>query len=253
MNINRENIEEHLFEYFEGDMSMQDSDTLMDFIHQNPSYEKDFVQWKKAYHHVDEELESFGMNNQLKKIATVPFYQLTWFKIATPTLLITISAIGLNFINSSNLKIEENLSPTTESLYKDRRPSNKIYSLDPSLIINNTKASSPKPNRYAIKSITQTINKPTTPDTILVSKPLVLNNTGLETAIDSIDTFSFINDSLMNKIDPIEIAITENSTITQDSVSQINQPIIEPKQNSKKSKKRKASRTTKALPINPNF
>jgi hypothetical protein len=66
MNINRGNIDEHLFEYFEEQLSPIQADALMDFIHQNPEFEKDFVQWKKAYHHKDHVTEDYGIAAKIK-------------------------------------------------------------------------------------------------------------------------------------------------------------------------------------------
>ncbi len=66
MNINKGNIDEHLFEYFEDQLSPTQADALMDFIHQNPEFEKDFVQWKKAYHHKDQVQEDYGIASKIK-------------------------------------------------------------------------------------------------------------------------------------------------------------------------------------------
>lgn len=66
MNINKGNIDEHLFEYFEDQLSPIQADALMDFIHQNPEFEKDFVQWKKAYHHKDHVTEDYGIAAKIK-------------------------------------------------------------------------------------------------------------------------------------------------------------------------------------------
>lgn len=66
MSINKGNIDEHLFEYFEDQMSPTQADALMDFIHQNPEFEKDFVQWKKAYHHKDHVTEDYGIATKIK-------------------------------------------------------------------------------------------------------------------------------------------------------------------------------------------
>lgn len=66
MNINRENIDQHLFDYFEEQLSPKDADVLMNFIHQNPEFERDFVQWKKAYHHKDHIKEDYDIASKIK-------------------------------------------------------------------------------------------------------------------------------------------------------------------------------------------
>lgn len=71
MIIHKGNIEEYLFDCFEGQLSQNQGDALMDFIHQNPEYEKDFVQWQKAYHHKDHKLETFGLAQRIKQIAPI--------------------------------------------------------------------------------------------------------------------------------------------------------------------------------------
>lgn len=67
MQINRTNIEEHLFEYFEGLMNPQQADALMAFIHQHPEYETELAQWHKTYHHKNHVLEDYGIAKDLKK------------------------------------------------------------------------------------------------------------------------------------------------------------------------------------------
>ncbi|HTF82916.1 MAG TPA: hypothetical protein VL947_14380 [Cytophagales bacterium] len=66
MDISKANIDEHLFEYFEGTMHPVQQDALMQYIHQHPEFETDFVQWQKAYHHKSHALEDYGIAAKVK-------------------------------------------------------------------------------------------------------------------------------------------------------------------------------------------
>ena len=46
--IGKENIEEKIFEYFEGDLSVAEAKDLEDFIQANQEYQEDFDAWKKS-------------------------------------------------------------------------------------------------------------------------------------------------------------------------------------------------------------
>lgn len=50
MKINKENIEEVIFDFHEGNLSDVEKGDLMAYLHQHPEYEKEFVLWAKTYH-----------------------------------------------------------------------------------------------------------------------------------------------------------------------------------------------------------
>lgn len=67
MTINQENIDQLLFDYFEGNLSEQEKSSLLNFIHQNPEYEKDFSQWAKTYVCIDNTPKDYGLSATLLK------------------------------------------------------------------------------------------------------------------------------------------------------------------------------------------
>ena len=74
MKIDAQNIDQYLFEYFEGELSHSQQDALMQYIHTHPEYETNFVQWKKTYHHTDHKLEDYGIVSSLQKNVYNPWY-----------------------------------------------------------------------------------------------------------------------------------------------------------------------------------
>ena len=46
--IGKENIEEKIFEYFEGELNSTESKELEGFIQNNPEYQVDFQAWKNS-------------------------------------------------------------------------------------------------------------------------------------------------------------------------------------------------------------
>jgi hypothetical protein len=65
MKINASNIEQWLFEYFEKQLSESECQELMNFIHKNPAFEKEFLAWQKSYHH-ETKLEDYNITAQIK-------------------------------------------------------------------------------------------------------------------------------------------------------------------------------------------
>ncbi len=65
MKIHKENIEEFMFDYFEGNLSDADKQQVLDFVHEYPEYEKDFVLWAKSYAHIGEPAPNYNLTNGL--------------------------------------------------------------------------------------------------------------------------------------------------------------------------------------------
>jgi|GEM_PF-4548067 len=73
MQINHSNIEECLFDYFEGNLSEQDKVELMSFIHQHPEYERDFAAWAQSFTMQAEPVKDYKIEKSLL-IKRKPFF-----------------------------------------------------------------------------------------------------------------------------------------------------------------------------------
>lgn len=78
MKIHKENIEEFMFDYFEGNLSDADKQQVLDFVHEYPEYEKDFVLWAKSYGHIGEPAPNYkltdGLIQQGNKVSMHKYY-----------------------------------------------------------------------------------------------------------------------------------------------------------------------------------
>jgi len=80
MRIGKENIEEVIFDFHEGNLSDEGKADLMDYLHKHPEYEKEFMLWAKTYH-TDKPLLDYGNDDRfLKKKYSSP---LKWGVVAT--------------------------------------------------------------------------------------------------------------------------------------------------------------------------
>lgn len=66
MRIGKENIEEVIFDFHEGNLSDEGKADLMDFLHKHPEYEKEFMLWAKTYH-TDKPLLDYGNDDRFLK------------------------------------------------------------------------------------------------------------------------------------------------------------------------------------------
>lgn len=67
MQINHSNIEERLFDYFEGNLNEREKVELMSFIHQNPEYERDFAAWAQSFAMQAEPVKEYRLEKILLK------------------------------------------------------------------------------------------------------------------------------------------------------------------------------------------
>ena len=79
MNINHTNIDQYLFDYFEGNLLEQEKGKVLNFIHQNPQYEKEFALWAKTYVCVDNTPKDYGLSSTLLKPEKKGFNYKPWF------------------------------------------------------------------------------------------------------------------------------------------------------------------------------
>ena len=95
--IGKENIEEKIFEYFEGELNSTESKELEDFIQNNPEYQVDFQAWKNS--NIESEAMEYKFADELlvneKKSPKV------WFKwVSSGAFLFLISFASASLINN---------------------------------------------------------------------------------------------------------------------------------------------------------
>lgn len=76
--INKQNIEEYIFDYYEGNLNENQKAEVMSFIHQHQEYESLFAQWAMTYTLKDEEPEKYGMENSWMKKEANSFQWKKW-------------------------------------------------------------------------------------------------------------------------------------------------------------------------------
>ena len=77
--IGKENIEEKIFEYFEGDLSLAEAKDLEDFIQANQEYQEDFDAWKKS----SVKSEPYQFKHMEDLLVSESSGRLAWFKWAS--------------------------------------------------------------------------------------------------------------------------------------------------------------------------
>ena len=92
MIINTSNIELLFFDYFEGNLSELDKKQLLNFIHENPSYQREFALWAQSYASEKDDPKDYGMTSSLLKKEAFP-----WTKIIVPVALLIVFFGGMYF------------------------------------------------------------------------------------------------------------------------------------------------------------
>lgn len=226
MQINRTNIEEHLFEYFEGLMNPQQADALMAFIHQHPEYESDLAQWHKTYHHKTHELEDYGIASSLKKPLPKSF-------VFKPIYFLGFLALGvLNgwFLNHYNkVPVTKEIGEkrvTTETLRSNAKIENRVVT--------------PQKSRYKPRPIipksTEVLEKETVPEPVPKATHTVIYSAEV---VDSVP----------------EAVTSEQRPMIKDTLTLPKKAPVPPAPKAKKKRGRKGvfSTTDKILPPNDNF
>lgn len=110
--INKQNIEEYIFDYYEGNLSDIQKAEVMSFIHQHQEYESLFAQWAMTYTLKDEEPEKYGMEHSWMQKEANNFQ---WKKWTTGIAIVLISFWGIyNWqINLSSKNDNQIIKPTS--------------------------------------------------------------------------------------------------------------------------------------------
>lgn len=114
MKIQHNNIEQWMFDYFEGNLSHQEKDILLNYIHQNPEYGPDFTQWAQSYAHIGEPINDYKLTDSLLQTPTQkPIYTkpIVWVSSALILLSLGYYLVNLNYSNSSKPIFNQSTQP----------------------------------------------------------------------------------------------------------------------------------------------
>lgn len=92
--IGKENIEEKIFEYFEGDLSASEAKELEQFVQANPEYQEDFNAWQNSVVE-DTQVEYKHMDDLLVEEKASPRGWFNWATGGTLLLLISVASAGI--------------------------------------------------------------------------------------------------------------------------------------------------------------
>lgn len=222
--INQHNLEEWLFDYFEGNLNESDKVMLMDYVENNPGAEQEFGYWKKSYQPLNEPTISVAdfQNSLIKQ---------TWFGKYKYYLLAGTSVLFLGLITLFYSQTETATKPT---IIESNNSENQV--VEPNI------ESKTKSKKFIKRPKVVKLFSPKT-DSIITENPIVEERTFH--IIEPINTLKLV------KIEPIIASPSEVKEIKLDSLpstTTVTQPAL-PK---KKPKKRKVSGYNNE-PVNDNF
>jgi hypothetical protein len=222
--INQHNLEEWLFDYFEGNLNESDKVMLMDYVENNPGAEKEFGYWKKSYQPLNEptiSVEDF-QNSLLKP---------NWFGKYKYYVLASTSIVLLGLVTLFYSKTETVTKPT---IIESNNSENQVV----------------EPNIEAKTSSKKFIIKPKVTNSFSPKTDSIINETPIaeERELHIIEP---INSIKTVEIKPITASPSEVKEIKLDYLPSTN-TVTQPALPKKKPKKRKVSGYNNE-PVNDNF
>ena len=125
--IGRENIEEKIFQYFEGDLSADESLELENYINNNPEYQIDFEAWKNSV--VQDDQMKYELSDEL--LVNERFSPRVWLKWASGGALffglILGSFVLINKFDDSEERLNSLASKKNNFIIKNERTSPRSY------------------------------------------------------------------------------------------------------------------------------
>ncbi len=258
MIIDSTNIELLIFDYFEGNLGDQDKTQLLNFIHQNPAYEKEFSLWAQSYGGVDDTLQDYGITNNLLRKPT--YTRGRYVKNGIALILL------VGFVGSTSLVVYDEL--TNKKLPEDSKSLNKPISESIEVLSTNKK-------EVIIEEIKKVkVIQEDQPEMLFIVEGAAINNidvkvTPINTPLPFYESVS-VNETIL-KVDSLPInKVVEISTVEASTVEQVQtaneitskkeqllheeEEVILPKEKQKKKRRGlNLKPNTKFLPVNPNF
>lgn len=195
--INKQNIEEYIFDYYEGNLSDIQKAEVMSFIHQHQEYESLFAQWAMTYSLKDEEPEKYGMEHSWMRKEVNSFQWKKW------TTVFAIAIVGIwgiyNWQTNLSSKNDNQVIKPTSSKEATIIPQNKVAKVinKKQLKINNNNTG--LQNNIAEEIVNQTVidtkdsieNNIVLPKTIIENEPKIATESTLSSTDSSeANTFS---------------------------------------------------------------
>lgn len=201
MKINKENIEEVIFDFHEGNLEDVEKAELMDFLHKYPEYEKEFVLWAKTYH-ADKQLLDYGNDERfVKKSYSFP---VKWAAFVGGCLL-----AGVTYWWTLDKGQEKEIAPVVEQTA-------------PSLEKTQTPTLAPLGTISKIKKSTATVRRPNPEEAILKEEAEIVHVEKADTLLVSSTEVpvALHPDSLVARKEPIAnpLVIPEKKAPREDSI-----------------------------------
>ncbi len=179
--INKQNIEEYIFDYYEGNLSENQKAEVLSFIHQHQEYESLFAQWAMTYTLKDDEPEKYGMEQSWMRKDANSFQ---WKKWATVFAVAIIGIWGIyNWQTDLSSKNDNQVIKPTSSIEATIIPQNKVAKATNNKnlkIINNN---ADLQNKTIEESVNKTVieNKDSIENNIVLPKTIIENEPKIAT------------------------------------------------------------------------
>lgn len=119
--INQHNLEEWLFDYFEGNLNESDKSILIDYVEKNPGAEKEFGYWKTSFQTLSEPTISItDFQNSLIKQTWFGKYK--YYVLASTSILF----LGLITLFYTPSEIEPNTKKTNNNKFENQIVTPKV-------------------------------------------------------------------------------------------------------------------------------
>jgi hypothetical protein len=102
-NISKHNIEQFIFDYYEGNLTKEQTNLLMDYLHQNPQFKTLFTTWAMSYAHVEPEPKKYHLESLLIKKS--PFDRFKPFALG---LLLISASVSIFYLYNKKNEIKPN-------------------------------------------------------------------------------------------------------------------------------------------------
>ncbi len=169
MKIDAQNIEEVIFDFHEGNLSDPEKAALMDFMHKNPEYEREFALWAKSYHYASEPVPEYGQDERFVK-THYPAYA-KWAGVATGIGLVALATWWwwpTNTTAPSQIREEKGIEKVEKAMTISLSPyaDQKIKSTERTSLVSEKKGGEMSSNTTDLKEKTE--EKIVTSDTVMI-------------------------------------------------------------------------------------
>tara|TARA_B110000211_G_C14065955_1_gene547654 strand:- start:290 stop:1927 length:1638 start_codon:yes stop_codon:yes gene_type:complete len=203
--IGKENIEEKIFEYFEGDLSAAEAKDLENFVQANQEYQKDFDAWKNSSVEA-EPVQYKHMEDLLVNEKTSPVGWFKWASGGAFMLLLSFASFGIfQKMNSNNIS-------QVASIQQDDRDEVLDIKTGVASLVNNSEISNTGTN--TITNTGTSINDVSVGKSVIVEKVNNSNKHSFENSSASVNNIGSVTSERITK----NIVKKRNGTKSNDLV-----------------------------------